>query len=1372
LPTKETSMNDFNTLPSKRFSQLFLSLSFAGYCLVTCIPAQAVSGVKQLPFKSELFTVNDHKAFLILPEKAESDGPTPWVWYAPTLGKHPDKTEQWMFERFLDKGIAIAGVDVGESYGSPKGRDVYSALYRELIEKRGLAKKACLLARSRGGLMHYNWAAENPDSVACIAGIYPVCNLTSYPGLKRACGAYDMTEGQLAAKLVEHNPIDRLAPLARAQVPIFHIHGDKDAVVPLEANSAEVKKRYDQLGGKMTLEVVKGQGHNMWAGWFQSQALVDFVIIHAKPAQARKKDIKAAFLNPSAETRPGCYWYWINDNISKEGITKDLGAMARVGIGRAYIGHIYNHAGPNDTPVGKVPFMSDAWWEAVQWAVKEADRCGVEIGFFNSPGWSQSGGPWVKPSQSMRYLAASETLIDGGRRVEQILPVPEIKTFPKAGGLQQKPTGERFTEKDFQDVRVIAFRQPEAEATDIDMKLVKTSSPTLKPLEYLLDGSAKTSVKIGPKSQVIDFVLDNPVGVQSLRLDPLDSRYTLTCVVASSDDGKTYRELTRHVEERGHQGPRNKDPILVPFPETTAKHIRVTLSASKPVPFSEIALSRRAVLGHYIRKQLGETSPSTSPPWGAYTWKRQSAPATGSAVDSTQVVDLSDKMGADGKLAWDAPEGRWVVMRTGMIPIGTQCAPSSPESRGLEVDKMSREHIRSLFDGMVGEFLRRTPAAERKALKYVIADSYETGPQNWTDGLVEKFEKRFGYSPVRFLPCLDGRVVDSPEVSSRFLWDWRRLIAESIARDYVGGLQEVCAENNLTLWLENYGHWGFPTEFLLYGSMTDQVGGEFWESGGALGNVECRAAASCSHIYGRTDVYAEAFTSGRNFKQSPASFKNWCDWVYGTGVNHLILHVNVHQPDERKPGIIQWFGTAFNRHNTWFEQSKAFVDYTRRCSVLLKAGRPVIDVAYYIGENSPVMTGPRDPELPDGYDFDYINSDVLIHRAKVKEGRIAIPNGPSYAVLVLPKQTVMSPEVAEAIKRLINDGATVVGPKPTSSPSLAGYPDCDRTVAEIGNEVWGLVDGNKIKTGQFGKGEVYHGVELSTILPSLGVLPDVRVSGDGSLLCAVAGAGKIGLGPRGGIVFKHRSTPDREIYFLANTSNQPLDFFTASFRVTGRKPSLWNAATGEITEAVAFLQSENRTHIPIQLEPSESIFVVFGEPIDADVKGPAASNSPSYKQIASLDGLWTVRFTGQGAPEEITFDKLTDWAKHPNDAIKHYAGTGVYETSFTLATASKKKRTVLELGDVAVIATVLVNGKEAGTVWTTPWEIDISEQVVAGKNTLQIRVANTWNNRLVADAALPKAKRFGHVSQPYRFQPSDPLYKGGLLGPVRVKQER
>jgi hypothetical protein len=234
------------------------------------------------------FKVDGHAAFVIMPEKADDKKPVPWVWYAPTFPNLPEARENWMFERFLASGVAIAGVDVGESYGSPKGREVYSALYKELLDNRNFAPKPVLLARSRGGLMLYNWAVENPDRVAGIAGIYPVCDLRSYPGLDKACGAYGLKRTELEEQLGKHNPVARLAPLAKAGVPIFHVHGDADTVVPLEDNSGEVARRYEKLGGKMELKVAKGQGHNLWEGFFQCQELVDFVLARSAPAKTPK----------------------------------------------------------------------------------------------------------------------------------------------------------------------------------------------------------------------------------------------------------------------------------------------------------------------------------------------------------------------------------------------------------------------------------------------------------------------------------------------------------------------------------------------------------------------------------------------------------------------------------------------------------------------------------------------------------------------------------------------------------------------------------------------------------------------------------------------------------------------------------------------------------------------------------------------------------------------------------------------------------------------------------------------------------------------------------------------------------------------------
>jgi hypothetical protein len=240
---------------------------------------------KTLPLPGEVFSVQGHVAFAILP--SASSVSTPWVWYAPTLPALPGKEEQWMFERFTDAGIAIAGIDVGESFGSPDGRRLFSELYNELTEKRGFSPKPVMLGRSRGGLMTLSWAQVNAGRVAAFAGIYPVCNIASYPGVEKASRAYRLSPEELAAHLKEYNPLDRLPSLAKAGVPLFAIHGDVDSLVPLEQNSAEMKRRYEVLGGHMQLVVPKGQGHNMWEGFFRSKELVDFVLKNAKFPEVR-----------------------------------------------------------------------------------------------------------------------------------------------------------------------------------------------------------------------------------------------------------------------------------------------------------------------------------------------------------------------------------------------------------------------------------------------------------------------------------------------------------------------------------------------------------------------------------------------------------------------------------------------------------------------------------------------------------------------------------------------------------------------------------------------------------------------------------------------------------------------------------------------------------------------------------------------------------------------------------------------------------------------------------------------------------------------------------------------------------------------------
>ena len=303
----------------------------------------------------------------------------------------------------------------------------------------------------------------------------------------------------------------------------------------------------------------------------------------------------------------------------------------------------------------------------------------------------------------------------------------------------------------------------------------------------------------------------------------------------------------------------------------------------------------------------------------------------------------------------------------------------------------------------------------------------------------------------------------------------------------MGGLREQCNANGLKLWLENYGHWGFPAEFLQYGGASDCVGGEYWVTGD-LGSIECRAASSCANTYGKPVVSAESFTGGPAFQNAPWGLKARGDWAFCEGINHFVLHVYIHQPREDwVPGMNAWFGTEFDRHNTWFESGKTWVEYLRRCCFLLQQGTRVADAAYFIGEDAPKMTGIRRPELPAGHDFDYINAEVILDKLSVKGGRLVLPHGTSYRALVLPELPTMRPEVLQKIQQLVKAGATVVGTPPSRSPSLEHFPQCDAQVKQAAAELWGEAAPAKAGKRAFGKGALVWGKSMKEVFGDLGV---------------------------------------------------------------------------------------------------------------------------------------------------------------------------------------------------------------------------------------------------------------------------------------------
>ena len=1011
--------------------------------------------------------------------------------------------------------------------------------------------------------------------------------------------------------------------------------------------------------------------------------------------------IEQGFRSIPDSVQTGVYWYWISDNISKEGVERDLEAMKVAGINRAFIGNI----GIDGIPYGDHKLLSSEWWEVLHAALKKATELNIEIGIFNSPGWSQSGGPWVKSSQAMRYLASSDTIVAGPGRMQL--------TLPSVG-------------KDEQDVCVIAYPasdKPVAEKSwAINKKSGQSSSSvlvfdkeaTVRTLIYRVNTPFKTTAKLwvkkGGKEELLrQFVIDRSNPALNVGFVPYA-------------------------------------PVVISLPETSASQFRLEMSEEGEAT-GNVTLTSSPMMERYPEKSLAKMFQTPLPMWDDYLWEKQPAVSDASLMVSPDAIKNVTEFSKNGVLDWEVPEGKWVIRRMAMLPTGVTNSPAAPEATGPEIDKMSKKHVAFHFDAFIGDILKRIPEADRKTFKVVVQDSYETGGQNWTDDMISVFKERYGYDPAPYLPVLEGTVVGNPDISDRFLWDLRRLIADRVSYDYVGGLRDVCHQHGLTTWLENYGHWGFPGEFLQYGGQSDEIAGEFW-SEGSLGDIENRAASSCGHIYGKRRVWAESFTSGGPaFGRYPYQMKQRGDRFFTEGINSSLLHVYIHQPfEDREPGLDAWFGNDFNRKNTWFSQMDVFTGYLKRCNFMLQRGDYVADVAYFIGEDAPKMTGICTPELPAGYSFDYINGEVLLQRASVEDGRIVLPSGMKYRLLVLPQLETMRPEILQKIKELLQAGACVIGPAPKYSPSLSDYPAADQKVQALASELWGDQT-ESVRT--IGKGRLFMpATSLQPVLEALNVKPDMRVNSGTPVL------------------FIHRATDEGDIYFISNQSENPVDI-NPSFRVAGKLPELWNPLTAEIRLLPEFTCADGVTTVPVRLEGFESSFIIFRK--KGTPSKTTARNYPVKEVLATVSSPWQVDFEkGKRGPEEtVTFPALQDWTENTDPSIRYFSGKAIYTNRITLDELPQKAL-YLDLGKVMVMAKVKINGQYVGGVWTTPYRLPVGDFLRKGENLIEVEVVNNWRNRLIGDASLPEKER-GTWTNVNPWNADSPLQSSGLIGPVEIQ---
>jgi len=883
----------------------------------------------------------------------------------------------------------------------------------------------------------------------------------------------------------------------------------------------------------------------------------------AEPAGDAALALEKGFIHPPDSAGPHTWWHWMDGNITREGITKDLEAMKRVGVGGAQIFDVQP-----GIPPGPVRYGSAQWRAMVKHAAQEADRLGLELCMHNCAGWSSSGGPWVKPEQAMQMVTVSEVRAKGPGRFEGQLPQP--------------PTRVGF----YRDIAVLAFPTPPAEAARmVDLAPRVTASVEGFDAGRLLDGKPETAstlfLRSSKQPETIQFEFAQPFTAQALTILPAGGGQGSRNELQVSDDGVTFRKVV----DFGIPEPTIlRPPMTVNFAPATGRFFRLAFQRvpgqGGAVSLAEVALEPGFRLSNWAAK-AGYVRADNPPP------DTREAPAE-VAVNRGQVVDLTRQMDATGKLTWDAPAGNWTILRFGYTPTGKDNHPAPEEGRGLECDKLSSEAVEAHFAGNLAKVMADLGPLAGKGLKHLLIDSYEVDCQNWTPRFREEFEKRRGYDPLPFLPAMTGRVVGSLDASERFLWDVRRTIADLFADNYYGHYAEICHRYGLKLSAEPYGNGNFDN--LTSGDRADIPMTEFW-AGWGNDNSGSKLASSMAHTTGRKVVGAESFTAapenGR-WTNTPYSMKALGDLIYCGGVNRFIFHRYAHQPWlDLRPGMTMGpWGIHFERTITWWDQSPAWLTYLARCQYLLQSGLFVADLCYFYGEGAPNDLPGRQglsPLPPRGYDYDGCDAEVILTRMAVKGGRIVLPHGMSYRVLVLRPDRTMTPAVLRKIRDLVRGGATVVGPKPLRSPSLQGYPDADQEVQALAEEIWGPCDGQKVTQHAYGQGMVIWGKPLEEVFAAQKLGPDFRVLGEP----AKAGVNAI-----------HRTVDGADVYFVADQNRRP-DVVECSFCVAGTTPELWHPDTGKVEPAPVYRVEGGRTVVPLRFDPAGSVFVVFRAPAGA-----------------------------------------------------------------------------------------------------------------------------------------------------------------------------
>lgn len=1054
-----------------------------------------------------------------------------------------------------------------------------------------------------------------------------------------------------------------------------------------------------------------------------------------------KDSLYENFKNPPKANGVRVWWHWIDGNITGDGIRNDLFWMDRAGVSGFQHFDIGGSLTIRPIVDRRLTFMSPKWKEVFWGAITLGDSLGMEMGIASSSGWSQTGGPWGADEDAMKRLCWRDTLVDGGRKLRLVLP----KGYDNLGAYQDcRNAGDVFPEKRedgfYRDVAVIAVKMPSCYRTLIEMNpSLTTSGGGQVSIEQLSNDDLNDYVTLESDEEGwcwVQFAFPEPQTIRSFTcLERRGEKQTnQNYSIQASDDGVNFRE----VDAFGFQGTIMKTHNI---PATTSRWFRFRIRNGYDGGPSKVEISNLVPFTVNQVEAAGDKAAFSL----FHRVNDFPTPFSSIVVAKDDVIDLTGRF-MDGILTWNAPFGRWKILRFGFGLTGEYNEPGSPEGTGLEVDKMDPIAIGKYYK----HFLQMYQDASRgkmgeKGISYLLNDSFEAGFQNWTRDMVREFRNRRGYDLLPWLPALQGVIIGSSEETDRFLFDWRITLGE-LQRDYhYDALEDILKPYGLKRYTE--GHENGRALFadgMDIKRTTEVPMSAIWISTRdgrvrtARDESDIRESASVAHIYGQNVVAGESFSvhgsGGKAYLFHPGSLKPIADFAMAAGQTRFVIHESAHQPrDDKFPGLgLGKFGQWFNRHETWAEMAHAWTGYLARSGYLLEQGRSVADVIVYYGEDTNVTALYQDalPQIPTGYNYDFASPSILKEELKADNGKIVTASGQEYQVLWLENADYMSMSVLKKIACLAEAGVTIGGARPTRLAGMEGSPEVFEALVE---KTWSLPN-------------VSCGIPLEEILVGRGVSPDIECS------------------PVEDIHYVHRRLEGgRDVYWLSNRSLAYHDV-TVSFRTSGLKPVIWHPENGE-KEQVSYVISGDRTYVKMHFMPDDALFVMF---LEQTVDKEERLQEPIEAKVSVLDGRWSASFQGgHGAPEGISLNHLISLSKHPDPGVRYYSGVTTYRKDFQWIGLAMTGKIILDLGEVHDLAEVRLNESDLGVVWHAPFKVDITGALRKGTNKLEVKVANVWHNRLVGDVQNGVNERVTSTNAEF-YKSEEPLLKSGLVGPVCI----